>query len=141
MAMISVRRVRFLWFALAGLLVFAGCGTRDEQWFPVVQDPAFPVQGKIVLPNGKPLSAGRIELFPVKEPGLLSQGQIRPDGTFRLHTREADDGAVPGEYKVRIMIPERREYSRFARYRDEDGSKLVVRIEAKPNTLETIRLK
>jgi hypothetical protein len=123
---------------LIGVSVF-GCS--DEQWAPVIKDPAFPVKGKVVLPGGQPLRAGRIEFVPSKEPGLLAHGTIAADGTFALQTRQPGDGAIPGDYKVRILIPEKREFSRLARYRDEDGSRLTARVRAEPNNLEAFRLR
>ena len=109
---------------LAGL---CGCGG-GENWLPEIKDAAFPVHGKVILPGGKPLKRGRVEFYPVEEPGLLAFGEIKTDGTFELQTRQPGDGAIPGPYKVRILIPEKQEYSRLARYRDEDGSKLAARV-------------
>ena len=122
-------------------LVWVGVsGCSDEQWAPTIKDPAFPVQGKVLLSGGNPLTAGRIEFIPVKEPGLLAHGTIAADGTFALQTRSPGDGAIPGEYKVKIMIPEKREFSRLARYRDEDSSHLRVTVRAEPNHLSAFRL-
>ncbi len=117
-----------------------GCGEK-ETWLPQVSDPAYPVKGKVLLPGGRPLSAGRVEFYPVKEPGLLAQGEIRADGSFELHTRQDGDGAVPGDYKVRILVPEKREYRKLANYRDEDGSKLTATVKPESNTLNPFLLK
>lgn len=122
------------------LACLAGCGG-GEVWAPQVADPAFPVKGRVLLPGGKPLPAGRIEFYPVKEPGLLAHGQVNPDGTFELQTRQEGDGAIPGDYKVRILVPEKREYKRLANYRDEDGSKLTATVKPEPNVLNPFRLK
>jgi hypothetical protein len=125
------------WVVLAGL---TGCGTK-EVWIPEVTEAAFPTKGKVLLPGGSPLKSGRVELIPVREPGRIAIGEIAPDGTFALKTREPGDGAVPGEYKVRIMIPEKAEFRKLARYRDEDGSLLKVTIKAEPNQLDPFLLK
>jgi hypothetical protein len=131
---------RLAWLGVTVLLAgVAGCS--DEQWAPVIKDAAFPVKGKVLLPGGKPLSAGRIEFIPAKEPGLLAHGAIGADGTFALQTRSPGDGAIPGDYKVKIMIPEKREFSRLARYRDEDSSLIKVTIRAEPNTLQPFQLR
>jgi hypothetical protein len=122
---------------LAGL---TGCGSK-EVWIPEVTDQAYPASGKVLLPGGKPLKSGRVELIPVKEPGLIAIGDIAGDGSFALKTREPNDGAVPGEYKVRIMIPEKAEFRRLARYRDEDSSRLKVTIKPEPNQLAAFVLK
>src|SRR3954463_7915283 len=110
-----LRRLPFLTsILLAGL---AGCGSK-EVWIPEVTDPAYPARGKVLLPGGAPLKAGRVELIPVKEPGRIAYGDLAANGSFALQTRTPGDGAVPGEYKVRIMIPEKTEFRRLARYRD-----------------------
>jgi hypothetical protein len=120
--------------------VLCGCGGRED-WAPVIRDPAFPVRGKVILPGGKPLTSGRIEFIPVKEPGLMAYATIAPDGTFQLRTREPGDGAIPGTYKVRIMPPEKTAYRNLARYRDEDSSRLTVTIKAEPNDLAPFALR
>jgi hypothetical protein len=128
------------WFVAALVwLSVVGCG--DEQWVPVIKDVAFPVKGRVLLPGGQALPGGRIEFVPIKEPGLLAYGKIAADGTFALQTRQPGDGAIPGDYKVRIMIPEKREFSRLARYRDEDSSRLTATVRAEPNNLDVFRLR
>jgi hypothetical protein len=123
------------------LAAAAGCGGPKEVWIPEVTDRAYPATGRVLLPGGGPLKSGRVEFIPVAEPGRIAVGEIGVDGTFALKTREPGDGAVPGDYKVRVLIPERAEYQRLARYRDEDGSGLKVTIKSEPNRLEPIRLK
>jgi hypothetical protein len=132
------RRNTWCGLALIGVSI-AGCS--DEQWAAVIKDPAFSVKGKVLLPGGQPLTAGRIEFVPSKEPGRLAYGAIAADGTFTLQTRQPGDGAIPGDYKIRIMIPEKREFSRLARYRDEDSSRLTATVRAEPNNLEAFRLR
>ncbi len=120
-------------------ITLVGCS--DERWLPAVKEAAFPVKGKVLLPGGRPLPGGRIEFIPVQEPGLVAYGPIARDGTFALQTRTPGDGAIPGRYKVKIMIPEKREFSRLARYRDEDSSQLMVTVRAEPNNLDAFRLR
>src|SRR5437764_4104372 len=92
-------RPRVSWF-LPCFLVFAvsmnGCGGYTSS------APTYEVKGKVLLANGKTLSAGRVTF--VAADGLLPQasGEIQPDGDFALTTRNAGDGAAPGKYKVRI---------------------------------------
>jgi hypothetical protein len=136
-----IGRPRSPWLPLVLLAGLSGCGGKGEVWIPVVTDQAYPARGKVLLPGGKPLKAGRVELVPVKEPGLIALGDIAGDGSFSLKTREPNDGAVPGEYKVRIMIPEKAEFRRLARYRDEDSSQLKVTIKPEPNQLAAFVLK
>ena len=132
------RRLATCGLALIGMSI-VGCS--DEHWAPVVKDAAFPVKGKVLLPGGQALTAGRIEFVPVKEPGRLAYSAISADGTFRLQTRQPGDGAIPGNYKVRILVPEKREFSRLARYRDEDSSRLTAIVRAEPNNMDAFRLR
>ena len=65
-----------------------------------------PVEGK-VLWRGKPASGARVIFHPVSDTPNLPQpsGLVGDDGSFHLRTyiqesRDAEDGAPPGEYKV-----------------------------------------
>jgi hypothetical protein len=106
----------------------------------------YEVKGKVVLPNGKPLSAGRVTF--VAADGLLPEasGEIYPDGAFSLSTRVPGDGAAPGRYKVRIEPAESKNPRTIrpgfpVKYVDEDSSGLVVTVRAESSQLEPIRLK
>jgi hypothetical protein len=57
-------------------------------------------KGKVELKNGTPLTAGLVYLVPVKD-GREASGKINSDGAFTIST-DGREGAVPGEYKVRI---------------------------------------
>jgi hypothetical protein len=84
---------------LMGLCIVAGCGRRLPG-----NKSVYPVQGKILL-NGAPVKLGFIELEPVDpNEGVDAQGLIKADGTFTVGTYSKDmsDGAVPGEYKVKV---------------------------------------
>src|SRR4051812_44776576 len=63
--------------------------------------PTYEVKGKVILPTGKPLSAGLVKF--VSADGSLPEvsGEIQPDGAFAITTRNPGDGAAPGKYKVR----------------------------------------
>ncbi len=63
--------------------------------------PVYPVKGRVLLANGKPLTGGAIQFIPAPG-GLLASGPIGPDGTFTLVSLDRRDGAAPGAYKVRI---------------------------------------
>jgi hypothetical protein len=108
--------------------------------------PTYEVKGKVLLANGKTLSAGRVTF--VAADGLLPQasGDIQPDGDFALTTRNAGDGAAPGKYKVRIepagsKKPGRTRPSFPVKYVDEDSSGLAVTVRPEPNQLEPFTLK
>ena len=65
--------------------------------------PTVAVNGKVTLADGKPLTGGFIFLVPTRRDGWEASGQIQPDGTFRLESLGLD-GAVPGEYKVKLEM-------------------------------------
>ena len=94
--------------ALASCLVVAfllvsGCAKEE-------MPKTYPVKGKVVLKNGKPLQGGFITFTSVTDPELRGYGEIAKDGTFTLSTialtskarSERLDGAVEGEFHVNI---------------------------------------
>jgi hypothetical protein len=135
------------WISRIGLVLVAGvlgCGESRPSIGHVYE-----VKGKVVLPDGKPLSRGRI-YFVRTDGALSSNGTIGTDGTFSLTTGSDGEGAPPGEYKVRIepddpnTLPTKRNPNGklpfSAKYLDEDTSNLTVTVEPKPNQLEPFRL-
>jgi hypothetical protein len=101
-----------------------------------------------MLGNGKPLTAGRVSFIPKNEVTIPpASGVIRDDGSFALTTRKPDDGATPGEYRVRIEPAEvkgNRTSPRLpfpVKYIDEDSSGLVATVRAQANQLDPIQLK
>jgi hypothetical protein len=118
----------------------AGCGGSA---------PVYPVKGKVVLSDGRPLAGGAIQFIP-KPGGMLAYGQIKPDGTFSLRSLDHREGAQAGEYKVRIepslemTAPKgkKRPVLPFAeRYVAEDGETgLTAVVKAEPTDLEPFRL-
>ncbi len=126
-------RVFSIFLALAGGL--AGCG--DENGF--TSQRTYPVRGKVLLPDGTPLSMGRI-MFVSTSRGLTYGGVIGSDGTFTVKST-AREGAPEGEYKVRIEIDETslpqskagkaQRGARFPfakKYTDEDASQLTATV-------------
>jgi hypothetical protein len=82
-------------------------------------------------------------------------GAIGADGTFTLKTPSAGDGAVPGEYRVRIVPDDARlapvkkgnaitrDLSKLPyppKYLDADTSELVATIKAETNQLPPFKL-
>src|SRR5262245_13711579 len=89
---------RGLRLGTTGLLIglLAGCGN------PSASDATvYPVPGKVLLSDGKPLTTGRVEFIPVKG-GMPAAGDLGPDGSFSLKTGTGQEGAPAGEYKVRL---------------------------------------
>lgn len=74
--------------ALLALLTFTGCGGNES------------VDGT-VRRDGELLATGKVIFSPIAG-GKLAFGAIQPDGTFRLTTERANDGAVAGQYRVMI---------------------------------------
>jgi hypothetical protein len=88
---------RWIGLALAILtLMGTGCGGRK----------LYPVQGKVVFPDGSPLKGGWVNFEPVDSSVKVStRGRILPNGTFRMGTYGDDDGAFEGQYRVMLTAP------------------------------------
>ncbi|OWK34997.1 hypothetical protein FRUB_09839 [Fimbriiglobus ruber] len=111
----------------------------------------YPVRGEVTV-DGKPAAGARIFFHP--EANLADPRALRPiaiveaDGSFRLTTYLANDGAPAGEYVVTVTWPtkagadeeisgDRLKYA----YADAKKSKLRVTVKAGNNDLEPFRLK
>lgn len=136
---------------LAGVF---GCGGASDA---VQKKPVFPVKGSVILPDGKPLSGGRI-VFVSKTSLESSAGPIGSDGTFTLSSGASGEGAPAGEYKVKIEpaesvvtaaaakktskgiagVPANLPFP--AQYLDEDNSELTATVKAEPNDLPPFKL-
>src|SRR5262245_61420364 len=79
------------------VLCLAGCSRRGPSLPTTVQ-----AQGQVLLPDGRPLPGGRVELKPTANPAVEAFGDIDAGGKFTLTTYKPGDGAVPGTYKVVI---------------------------------------
>ncbi|MFO0954784.1 MAG: hypothetical protein U0835_27210 [Isosphaeraceae bacterium] len=111
--------------------------------------PTYAVTGRVVLADGKPLTAGRVTLIAADGLKPPASGEIGADGRFALTTKDPKDGAVPGDYKVRIepaaaaAKPQGRARGpKFPlTYVDEDSSGLTVTVKPSENDLGSIRLR
>ena len=86
---------------LAILACLQGCGSDHP--------PTYPVSGKVVFEDGKPLTTGGLVLLEsVVTEGLPvnARGTINADGTFELTTFEDGDGAVAGKHRM-LVRPQR----------------------------------
>jgi hypothetical protein len=65
------------------------------------------VQGAVTL-DGKPLAGAMVTFLPSGEKGggRPAGGRTDADGSFRLTTFKADDGALPGHYRVTVVMPD-----------------------------------
>lgn len=78
-------------------MFLAGCSSG-----PISTPERVSVSGKILLPNGNPLTGGTLVLRP--ESGLFgATGMIQPDGTFVLQDSGKQD-VVPGKYQVFVRF-------------------------------------
>jgi hypothetical protein len=128
----SMGRTICPWVIAAVVMAVAGCGQGSFR-----SGPDYPVKGKVLLADGKPLRSGRV-VFVSSETALSYMGPIGDDGGFEL--KQGDRvGAPAGNYKVRIEIDEtslpksRGKSSNLpfsAKYRDEDASKLTATVKA-----------
>lgn len=81
-------------FLSAVILSTAGCG----------KGKTIKVEGVVTL-DGKPLPGATVSFMPVGE-GRPASGRTDADGRFRLTTYRTDDGALPGDYKVVVVVKE-----------------------------------
>jgi hypothetical protein len=87
-------RVILASMSLCVLTAVAGCAGEE-------QASVFPVSGKVTY-RGKPLDTGRVVFNPLGNGLELAEGDIQPDGSYRLKTESGAEGAAPGEYKVTV---------------------------------------
>jgi len=111
----------------------AGCESN-----PLSSMRLYPVKGKVLLADGKPLTTGRIVFVAVKST-LTSPSTIEGDGTFTVKG-STGDGLPEGEYRIRIEIDESKlptvkvASKRIGslpfpeKYADEDTSKLTATV-------------
>jgi hypothetical protein len=81
---------------VAVMLVAAGCGGSSRPF----AGPRYPVKGKVMLEDGKPLTSGRI-FFLAIEPPTSAAADIGSDGSFEFKGPPGD-GLPAANYKVRI---------------------------------------
>src|SRR5947208_10478634 len=74
------------------LLSSAGCGNRGLG----------KVEGVVTL-DGAPLSGATVSFMPVGE-GRAASGLTDGNGYFQLTTFRTDDGALPGDYRVIVVL-------------------------------------
>lgn len=80
------------------MCTLAGCGPR------VKQKPVFPVSGKVLF-DRKPAGRALVIFHPLDESdpnAVKPRGEVADDGSFKLSTYGAGDGAPAGEYRVTV---------------------------------------
>lgn len=88
--------------ALLVAAFLCGCGES--------RPPLAAAAGRVVC-AGAPLTEGSITFVPIPEnndktPGKAAKGEITADGSFRLTTWDAFDGAIVGRHRVEFEMPE-----------------------------------
>jgi hypothetical protein len=116
-----------------------------------VNAPAYPVKGRVLLGDGKPLTSGKVIFLP-RQGGMTAHGEIASDGTFSLKTADEREGAPAGEYKIRIEPGASAVAVKGGRldtnnlpfppsYLDEDGETgLIATVRTEATQLEPFRL-
>ena len=94
-----MQKLRLCW-VLAALAIFftAGCGGGQTA----------PVDGRVKFKDGSDVSVladYEVDFQPAGGKTSAS-GHIAADGTFKLTTFGADDGAIPGQHRVAITPPQ-----------------------------------
>jgi hypothetical protein len=122
--------LRFAMVISAGLAVaaVAGCSERDA----LSSAKFYPVKGKVLLPDGKPLTSGSV-VFVGSKSMVTSTTAIGSDGSFAFKSASGD-GLPEGEYKIRIEGSgsggsKSKTNLPFAnQFLDEDASKLTATV-------------
>lgn len=93
-----MRRCMIVCLLSPALVLAAGCGGGIAK--------AVKVKGNVTL-DGKPLAGATVSFIPRdKSGGRAASGRTDTSGDFQLTTFRTDDGAVPGEYKVIVVLGE-----------------------------------
>jgi hypothetical protein len=98
------------WWLVAGCAVLAGCGPRGGPR-PVAAG------GRVVTAAGAPCGGALVVFHPQAADRVNAAKPVATtadDGSFRLTTGSPDDGAVPGEYGVTVVWPERAKEGRLS---------------------------
>ena len=109
----NLLRVSFLAGAIAAL---CGCGSDLVN-----------VKGSVER-EGSPLLAGKVVMTPVGG-GRVAFGEIQSDGSFRLTSERANDGAAPGNIACassRLKLPTQPCYELVTKDRATSPSKLLL---------------
>jgi hypothetical protein len=119
----------------------SSCGKHDSRV------PVFPVRGQVLV-GDKPATNAFVVFHPADAQGpqaMRPYGHAGADGSFKLTTYEADDGAPAGEYVVTVVWlakggGEDPPDLLKGRYRNPDASPLKVTVQEGPTELTPFKL-
>jgi hypothetical protein len=144
----NAARVGVLGLVIALSSSLAGCGSNDAVLSSM---KTYPVKGKVVLGDGKPLTSG-VVVFAAPEKGMEFEAPLDSEGAFSVKSSYGD-GAPEGTYKIRIQADvtkpgEAKGRSRRAaanlpypaKYGDETTSGLTAVVKPSDNDLEPFAL-
>jgi hypothetical protein len=94
-----IRRLGLVLSAMV-LVGLGGCSESN----PLASATLYPVKGRVVLPDGKPLTAGKV-VFVAAKTTVTSTAIIDSDGTF-VFKGSGRDGLPDGDYLVRLEVDE-----------------------------------
>lgn len=75
----------------------SGCGDPGPK--------TYPVKGKIINREGKPVKSGMVLFESVDDPKIQASGDLSSDGTFALDSNLGKPGTVAGKHRVMIEPP------------------------------------
>jgi hypothetical protein len=137
---VRVRSCGLLLGCVAVAFIPVACGAREGR------GPVYPVEGKVTIAGEVPEGA-LVVLYPVSAADgdvVRPSGKVRKDGSFRLTTFEADDGAPKGNYTATIqwnkLINRGADFVAGpniapAEYARQESSPWKVTVEGRANTL------
>ena len=126
--------LRRLGLALAALACLVGCESKTA-----------PVSGRVKLKDGSDVSvlAGYSLTFEAEGGKTSAVGEVNRDGTFQLSTFGANDGAMPGKYRVAINQPNNPDPDKPptksklpAKYANLESSGLTAEVKPGQNNIE-----
>jgi hypothetical protein len=93
----SLSAHQLLWLLLGVICLSIPTGCSKSQ-FP----KTIAIQGHVTY-RGKPVPAGTIGFNPTNPANRPAAGQLDSNGVYRLASFRANDGVMPGEYKITIQ--------------------------------------
>ncbi len=76
-------------------VLLSGCGQSRPMTYPIT--------GKVQFDDGAPVRMGFVELRSKSTPPVNARGRIESDGSFKVGTYSADDGALAGDHEAIII--------------------------------------